>query len=111
MKTWRIVTILGLTVIVAALIVTTAFAYTSGQAISATYGTYGSYGGYGATSPYGTRGSMMGGPIGRMMGGGYATYGSGQYHNSYQQSLPRSQSATDPGNYGGCQMRNVRGRP
>lgn len=101
MKTWKIVTLMGLSVIVAALIVTTAFAYTGGQASSAAYGTYGNNGGYGGSSSYGTRSGMMGGPIGGMMSSGYTGYGNGQYSNSYPQQGPYSQQY-GLGGYGGC---------
>jgi hypothetical protein len=89
MKTWEIVTIAGLAMIVAALIVTIAFAYTGGQASSAAYGTYGYNGGYGGSSSYGTRGGMM--------RSGYTAYWNAQYpqQGSYQQQYTL-------GGYGGC---------
>jgi hypothetical protein len=93
MKTWKIVTLVGLAVIVAALVVTTAFAYTGGQAISAVFGTYGYHGGYGGSSSYGTRGGMM--------GSGYTVYGNGQYLNGYCQQGPYPQQYA-LGGYGGC---------
>jgi hypothetical protein len=90
MKTWKIITIAGFTLIAVALLTVSAFAYRGGQGFYNPYGTNTGTGVYGTYSG----GMMGGGGMGGMMGGGWYS-GNPQY--GAQQTTP-----TNPYGMGGC---------